>query len=500
MLTRKIFPSLTCVSHFMQKSHLFSRKTTSKHGIIFFVVSIYYFMNQTAMENKKIKGINVKKLSFSLIIVEVIFFVASIICALEVYANYKRVDQITDKYIRIQSEFSNLKSASDYLTDKSRQYILTGNLVFAGAYYTELNENQRRENAVVTLKEMITDIGEDTVSLIDTAYEQSNLLIEDERHAMALTASLLENPTHIGAINDVMAYHLPESEYNLSLQDRKQTAYSLVFGEKYSEGKAIIRQNINSASNELLSVVEVYKIACAKRYYISFILLLVLLALSAITFGVITFTLIKFILVPLSVSIESIKSDQRIPSFISYELNYLASTYNDVFEENEKTKLDLQSKAERDELTGLLNRSAFNNLVSFYKKAHGRLALLVIDVDHFKNVNDTCGHAKGDDALKRIAVMLEENFRTNDFPIRYGGDEFVVIMAGLGVENKDVIEQKIDHMNKMLQSPEDGEPSLSISVGVAFSESGFAENLFEKADKALYQAKENGRCGYAFAE
>ena len=452
------------------------------------------------MNDKKIKGIKVKKLSFILIIIEAIFFVLSTICAIEVYANYRRVDQITDKYITIQREFSNMKSASDYLTDKSRQYVMTGNLVFAGAYYTELNENQRREKAVSNITEMISDTGDDAVALIEQAFEQSNLLIDDERHAMALTASLLENPTHMGAINDVMSYHLSEAEYNLTLTDRKDTANSLVFGEKYSEGKAIIRQNINSASDELLSVIDVYKNDCARKYYFSFVLLVVLLALSAVTFAVIAFTLIKFILVPLSVSIESIKSDQRIPSFISYELNYLAATYNDVFEENEQTKLDLQSKAERDELTGLLNRSAFNNLVNFYKKAHGRLALLVIDVDHFKNVNDTRGHAMGDVALKKIASLLEESFRSNDFPIRYGGDEFVVIMAGLGPDNKDVIINKIQHMNDVLQNPDKDDAKLSLSVGIAFSENGFSEGLFEKADEALYYTKEHGRCGYTFAE
>jgi len=121
-------------------------------------------------------------------------------------------------------------------------------------------------------------------------------------------------------------------------------------------------------------------------------------------------------------------------------------------------------------------------------------------VDKFKTVNDTYGHAVGDLALKKVASLLEECFRSNDFPIRYGGDEFTVIMTEITPEQKGVIERKLKYINNTLQSLVDEEiPKLSVSVGIAFSEQGFSEDLFEKADGALYKTKENGRCGYTFA-
>lgn len=209
----------------------------------------------------------------------------------------------------------------------------------------------------------------------------------------------------------------------------------------------------------------------------------------------------SFVLKPLTVSITAIQNEKLIPYSSSYELNYLAETYNMVYEENATTRLHLKSKAERDELTGLLNRSTFNDLVEFYKHAKEQLAFLIIDVDKFKTVNDTYGHAIGDAALKRVAALLEECFRSNDFPIRYGGDEFVVIMTELSKEQKGVIERKINCINTSLQniSEEDEIPKLSISVGTAVSEYGFCDELFEKADEALYKIKKNGRCGYTFA-
>lgn len=222
---------------------------------------------------------------------------------------------------------------------------------------------------------------------------------------------------------------------------------------------------------------------------------MVFLAMSILNFGVIAICLSRFVLKPLTVSIAAIQEEQLIPYSRSYELNYLAATYNTVYEENASTKLHLKNKAERDELTGLLNRSAFNSLVEFYKNANEPLALLIMDVDYFKTVNDTYGHAVGDLALKKVANLLQECFRSNDFPVRYGGDEFVVIMTELNPEQKGVIMRKISYINDTLQHTKDDIPPLSVSVGVAFSEHGFAENLFERADGALYQTKQNGRRG-----
>ena len=128
------------------------------------------------------------------------------------------------------------------------------------------------------------------------------------------------------------------------------------------------------------------------------------------------------------------------------------------------------------------------------------MAFLLIDVDNFKTVNDTYGHAVGDLALKKVASLLEECFQSNDFPVRYGGDEFAVIMTEITAEQKGVIERKLQYLNRVLQSAVDEEiPKLSVSVGIAISEHGFSDNLFEKADGALYRTKERGRCGYTFA-
>ena len=128
------------------------------------------------------------------------------------------------------------------------------------------------------------------------------------------------------------------------------------------------------------------------------------------------------------------------------------------------------------------------------------LAFLIIDVDKFKLVNDNFGHEVGDLVLKKVAKLLQESFRATDYPARIGGDEFAVILTDMTVEMQPVIEGKIQKMNEILMNPEDGLPQVSLSVGGAFSEKGFTEDLYKRADVALYEVKEHGRCGCRFCQ
>jgi diguanylate cyclase (GGDEF)-like protein len=155
-------------------------------------------------------------------------------------------------------------------------------------------------------------------------------------------------------------------------------------------------------------------------------------------------------------------------------------------------------EAGHDTLTGLLNRAGYQNIGDELKNSNQPIALLVIDVDRFKEINDTYGHKVGDKALMRVATTLMQGFRSEDYVIRYAGDEFVVIMTNFSIMGKHVIAAKVDGINTLLQNPTEDTPKLSISVGIAFSDKGFDESLFVKADKALYSTKKNGRCGYSF--
>lgn len=162
----------------------------------------------------------------------------------------------------------------------------------------------------------------------------------------------------------------------------------------------------------------------------------------------------------------------------------------------------IRHEAEHDALTDLLNRGSYEKLLGIYEEGDRPFALILIDVDTFKTVNDTYGHAVGDKILKKVASLLTVTFRSIDFVCRIGGDEFAVIMVEMTSDLKYTIEEKIQAVNEQLaEVDEEGVPKVSLSVGVAFSDrENPGESLFKDADKALYYVKEHGRNGCSFYE
>ena len=123
-------------------------------------------------------------------------------------------------------------------------------------------------------------------------------------------------------------------------------------------------------------------------------------------------------------------------------------------------------------------------------------ALVIVDVDNFKNINDTCGHAAGDSVLKRVSRLLVEGFRSIDRVYRIGGDEFAVVMMDVTSKHAYTIGKKISAINKQLATRDGDAPAVSLSVGAAFMDrENPGESLFKDADLALYYVKEHGRNG-----
>ncbi len=166
----------------------------------------------------------------------------------------------------------------------------------------------------------------------------------------------------------------------------------------------------------------------------------------------------------------------------------------------ERTR-ELECLATRDGLTGLFNRKALDDqLASEMSRAgryHHQLSLLMLDIDHFKKVNDVYDHQAGDRVLKAIAEWMQGNIRENDFAARYGGEEFIILLPETGVEYAhDLAERLRSQIEDGVVTSDDGmEIGITVSIGVAVFPD-HAENihdLVKAADKALYRAKRQGR-------
>ena len=156
----------------------------------------------------------------------------------------------------------------------------------------------------------------------------------------------------------------------------------------------------------------------------------------------------------------------------------------------------LQSLAITDGLTGLHNHRAFqDHLEEQFQTAMRNkqpLALLLMDVDHFKHYNDTYGHQAGDEVLRQVAQILLANVREGDFVARYGGEEFVVVLPRADLESAVAVAERL---RRAVESAEWQLRPVTGSFGVACARPDMEtrQELIEAADQALYQAKKNGR-------
>ena len=173
--------------------------------------------------------------------------------------------------------------------------------------------------------------------------------------------------------------------------------------------------------------------------------------------------------------------------------------YTDYLRDNLDHSLEL---AVTDQLTGLHNRRYMNGQLEALVKraAHGgdAVACLLIDIDHFKKINDGYGHDVGDEVLREFAVRLASNVRAIDLPCRYGGEEFVVVMPDTSIEDAERIAERIRlHVAgspfRVMGGAELLTVTISIGVAATIGEADRPEVLLKRADEAVYEAKASGR-------
>jgi diguanylate cyclase (GGDEF)-like protein len=171
-------------------------------------------------------------------------------------------------------------------------------------------------------------------------------------------------------------------------------------------------------------------------------------------------------------------------------------------DELKRSNAQLEALSRTDVLTRLPNRrsleEALTRELERTRRTGQSLALAVLDIDHFKRVNDSYGHQQGDEVLKVVADVIRSNIRPYDIGARYGGEEFVLVWAQIG--SVAVAVQIAERLRVMISrqsfAPPLAELQMTVSLGLAFYptlESSSGEALFARADAALYRAKQGGR-------
>ena len=439
-----------------------------------------------------LKGVKIRTFNIFMIAVSCVVFLCLIYDTVIMPAHYHHLIAHTDEYILCENDANSLSAASDYLTEQVRLYVENMDIRYMDNYFEEIHVAQRREKALAELSSH--DTTDAVRHALESALECSNDLMEREIYAMELV-STANGYAESSLPEEVRRIQLKAADAALSPDEMIEKARTMVFDSGYQDAKALIRSHLDYFLDGIISSMAQRQADSAQAMGAAIslqrLLIILLFVINVITFVVITVLIVR----PLTIHIRHIKENNLLEITGSYEFKYLAITYNDIYELNAANQAMLTQKAEHDPLTGLMNRRAYDDLTPILKKAAMPLALVLIDVDQFKLVNDLHGHEAGDLILKKISALLLQAFRSTDYVIRFGGDEFAVVMTDIAFEGRHVLEEKIAMLNRILKEPDDQLPPVSLSVGAAFSGHGFRDDLFALADRALYEVKESGRCG-----
>lgn len=162
----------------------------------------------------------------------------------------------------------------------------------------------------------------------------------------------------------------------------------------------------------------------------------------------------------------------------------------------------MESMAKNDALTGCLNRNGLSDIltsiIQSHKQSSDQTSLILLDIDHFKRVNDQFGHSEGDRVLKNLANLIHEHVRDSDYLVRWGGEEFALICTNTTLEGSQYLAENL--CKRIAAATLTEKTAITASFGVAQLKVPNVELWFKAADKALYQAKANGRNGVVVSD
>ena len=362
-----------------------------------------------------------------------------------------------------------LEKGADYLTEQVRMYVMTGDTSYMDAYFVETNQVKSRENALDTFKTYFDRTA--SFSALKAALDTSLELMTTEYYAMRLVCEA-NDVLQSKWPDEIKAVELSKEDEELSDDEKIKKAQHIVTEESYQEMKDIIAEEVTNCEAKLIRQTRHYQgnamtifSSMYSKLQIGIVLMVILMIGSYVMIR-------RLIVKPLISYDESIKLGEILPVIGAVELQNLAVTYNEIYVANKETEKLIRHEAEHDPLTDLFNRGSFDKLIHIYETGESPFALILVDVDVFKEVNDTFGHGIGDQILRKVASVLKKRC---------------------------TIKKKIEEANEELSNPTDSLPAVSLSVGVAFSDRKNPKgSISNDADAALYYIKEHGRhnCGF----
>lgn len=446
------------------------------------------------MENRDIvvkgKGIKVNILSGIFIAIGVITMVAAIFAIKKIYDKYDEMMN-SHQLVEIQREAAeSFQEASDYLTDQSRKFAVTGDIKNAENYFEEINIAKRREAANAMIEESHTLELES--SLLNNAMDLSETLAKQEIHAMKLASQAMKLEES-KLPEDISSYELSEDELSLDSAGQQSLAIQLLYNSEYEDYKDQINWNIESAialikdesgtkyredESDLILALNIATLFV----FIMFILLMLIFIFNAL-----------LVVNPAEKFIDLLDKKERLPEIGGYELRKFARKYNDIYRSNKKNRELLREQGEVDDLTGTLKVGTLELVRHNLTQNNEPLGIMMIDIDNFRSIKEANGYDMADKVVAKVAGLFTTSFKSSDYIIRTSQDEFEIFLLRMKQTDSDMLIGRIAEINEKLKDSSDGVVEASVSVGVSFSDNGYTVEAERKADMALNSVKENCR-------
>ena len=440
------------------------------------------------------RNVSIRRIIIALALVTMVISIMLLTATYYTDAGYTRLSENMESYIQWQRDANDLQNGSDYLTEQVRCFVVTGNRQYLDNYFEEAQITQRRDRAVNNVRVLMGETA--AYESLVSAMGESVDLMNREYYAMRL---VLEASGDQDIPEAIRAVELTEEDRALSPEEKNAKARLLMHDSDYYAQKSRIRADMQECVDTLTENTHQVRQNMENRMGRCLTWMIILIVVQSVC-------VFKFLLLtnrlgvrPLLNAVNHIRRDEQLPVTGAQEFRYLADTYNKMYHTYKKNIESLSFKASHDGLTGVYNRAGYELIRESVDLA--TTALLILDVNFFKEINDTSGHETGDEALKKVGRVLTDNFRSVDYICRIGGDEFTVFMVNLKDKPEELIRRKVEQINEALADTSDGSPAVSMSVGIAVGDGeADSQELFRRADTALYYVKENGRNGCCFYE
>ncbi len=445
---------------------------------------------------KKGKGIRIKHVNIAMIVLALAAALLLLIINHSAIVSYRRLQVDTDLYVRALKDASDMQLASDYLTRQAQAYTVTGDPEYIDLYFEEAFVTCRRDNAIGDIRDITTE--EAPLGYLEQAMTGSIALMEKEYLAMRLASESFGAASE-DLPEELKSIELTEEQALLSGTEKRDLAREMVFGADYLREKDEIKRNVDLCTESLTELTSGHQQTSSdfllrmlvRQYLLTAFLLLVIAAVMI--------AMRLLVISPLEHNVKSVNQAEYMQVKGSHEMRFLEESYNELYRRMQQDYDKLSYEATHDPLTGVLNRKAYE--VALENHEEYQLAMIMVDVDDFKKINDRHGHPVGDEVLKRVAEVLSAHFRAEDYVCRIGGDEFAVLMVHMSSELRALVEDKVTHIATLLRRQVADMPPITLSIGVAFGDQvREGSSLYASADLALYHSKEKGRDCYTFYE